>query len=40
MTNPELLEKAAEAPKLLYENPSWSYEKIINKVKEMLEKKE
>ena len=30
------LELAAEAEKLLNENPSWPYEKIINKVKEMI----
>lgn len=33
MTSVEL---AAEAERLLIENPSWPYEKIINKVKEMM----
>ena len=35
MTSPELI-LAAEADRLLTENPSWSYEKIINKLKEMM----
>lgn len=36
MRQMEMIIAAAEAPKLLYRNPSWSYEKVINKVKEMM----
>lgn len=31
------LELAAQAEILLNENPSWPYEKVINKIKEMMD---
>ena len=39
MTSPELI-LAVEAERLLNENPSWPYEKIINKIKEIKEGQE
>lgn len=36
MTKLELTLAVIEAERLLTENPSWSYEKILNKVKEMI----
>lgn len=36
MTKVELTLAAAEAERLLNENPSWSYKKIINKIKGMM----